>query len=172
MPRKYTTRTIRETRYILANYEEMTNRQMGERLGLNAEQVRNVLRIHGISKAKSRGFRKGCIPHNKGRKLRPETYAKVAPTMFKPGNLPAATKPPGTVRQTKDGPYVKADHRRRWISIRRWVYEKTHGPLPPSHVVIVMPPGDPNNPQPDHLRAISRAEFVKMNAGRAGAQPI
>jgi len=160
----YTFRTIREIKYILENYQEMTNQQIAERLGLRADQVRGVLRARGIRKAPGRGFRKGQAPHNKGRRMRPETYQKVARTMFKPGNLPPATKTPGTIRHTKDGPYVKADHRRRWVSIRRWIWEQTHGPLPPGHVVILSPGADPNQPRPDQLLAITRAELIKKNA--------
>src|SRR5436189_5539728 len=53
-------------------------------------------------KADSR-IKKGNIPVNKGKKMRPEVYARCAGTMFKKGQISKNKLPLGSMRVSKDG---------------------------------------------------------------------
>ena len=162
--RAYTYRTITQVRYILDNYAEMTNREIAERLGITREGVRTVLRRRGIKKQRSYGFRKGSEPHNKGKKMAADTYAKVQRTMFKPGNLPAGTKPIGARRISSDGYHeIKIAHPNHWTSIQRHVWAQHHGPIPAGYIVLFRPDADRANPTPDQLECIPRSQLIVRN---------
>lgn len=78
-------------------------------------------------------FRKGHVPGNKGKKMRPEVYARCAPTMFKKGHRPSKWRPVGSSRINVDG-YVEvkvSDEPPKWLLKHRIVWEQAYGPIPP-----------------------------------------
>ena len=48
-------------------------------------------------------FQKGSVPLNKGKKVSPEVYSKIQPTMFKKGHSPVNHREVGSERINKDG---------------------------------------------------------------------
>lgn len=82
-------------------------------------------------------FRKGHVPGNKGKKMRPDTYARCAPTMFRKGHRPSKWRPVGSWRINVDG-YVEvkvSDAPPKWLLKHRIVWEQANGPIPPGYNV-------------------------------------
>ncbi len=106
-------------------------------------------------------FAKGSVPANKGKKMRPEIYDKLAPTMFKSGHMPINHRPVGSERVNVDG-YVeiKVAEPRKWKLKHRVVWEEQNGPIPRGYN-IQFRDGNPLNVQLDNLYIISRADQLK-----------
>ena len=81
----------------------------------------------------------GHVPHNKGIKMNREVYAKVQPTMYKPGNKPFNTREPNatSIRYDKTGrPYSYTKVKDSlWVLTHRLIWESIYGPIPKGHVV-------------------------------------
>ena len=79
-------------------------------------------------------FTKGHVPANKGKRMRPETYAKVSRTMFKKGNTPVNHREVGSERVNVDGYIeVKVAEPNRWRLKHRVVWEQHNGEIPKGH---------------------------------------
>lgn len=119
-------------------------------------------------------FRAGNVPHNKGRKMAPETYAKCQRTMFRRdgGQVRRPLLTMYTVRHRKKQGgrtelYIRIPDAARpsggkWVSYSRWVWEQAHGPIPPGGVVVHVD-GDQRNCAPDNLRLIDRRVLACLN---------
>ena len=106
-------------------------------------------------------FKPGSIPPNKGKKLAPDVYAKLAPTMFRKGHAPVNHKPVGSERVNVDGYVeVKVAEPNRWRLKHRVVWEAENGEIPPGHNVQFKD-GNPLNVSPDNLYLISRSEQLR-----------
>lgn len=106
-------------------------------------------------------FTKGHTPANKGKKMPPETYAKVAGTMFKKGHINVRTKPVGSERVNVDGYMeVKVAEPNKWRLKHRVVWEKANGPIPQGYNVQFKD-GNPKNITLENLYLISRAQQLK-----------
>lgn len=108
-------------------------------------------------------FKKGHVPHNKGKKMSPEVYAKCAPSMFKKGNTPVNHRPVGSERITVEGYIeVKVAEPRKWRPKHVVVYEEHFGPIPKGHIVVF---ADNNkmNLDPSNLLLITRNENARLN---------
>ena len=81
-------------------------------------------------------FPKGHIPGNKGKKMSPEVYSKVAKTMFKKGRTPHNHREVGSERINKDGYIeIKVAEPNRWKPKHRIVWEQAHGAIPKGYNV-------------------------------------
>lgn len=114
-------------------------------------------------------FKKGCISHNKGKKMSPELYEKCKATMFSKGNRPVNTMPIGTELELSDGYiWVKiddVDHAKKnvnWRQKHRLIYEKHHGPIPKNHRIIFKD-GNRKNFDIDNLACVSMGELSRLN---------
>jgi len=96
--------TDEQEQYLIANYATTSNTDLAKKLGKNnADRVMAKAFRLGLKKSseflseqrkttsKNGQFKKGLIPHNKGKKLSDATKAKLAKTMFKNGNRPHNT---------------------------------------------------------------------------------
>ena len=108
--------TDEQEQYLIANYATTSNTDLAKKLGKNnADRVMAKAFRLGLKKSseflseqrKTLGqngqFKKGLIPHNKGKKLSDATKAKLAKTMFKNGDRPHNALPVGTESEDKDG---------------------------------------------------------------------
>ncbi len=111
--------------------------------------------------AKATRFRKGCIPPNKGKRMSPELYAKLAPTMFKKGHTPGNHKPVGSERVNVDG-YIerKVAEPNKWECKHRIIWRQAHGDIPKGYN-IQFKDGNPLNCTLENLYIISRAEQMQ-----------
>lgn len=168
-----------EVRLLRAHYE--TDAFLGEladTLGLKVSQVYQKAQALGLKKplsyrsragakgaqypeARAHCFQKGHIPQNKGKKMPPEVYAKVARTMFKKGGTPVNHREVGSERVNVDG-YVeiKVAEPNKWRLKSRVVWEQAYGEIPPGSN-IQFKDHNPLNLSLDNLYIITRAEQMK-----------
>ena len=106
-------------------------------------------------------FRKGHKPANKGKRMSPETYSRVAPTMFRKGNVPANHRPVGSERVNVDG-YVeiKMAEPNKWRQKHRVVWEQEYGPIPKGSN-IQFRNGNRQDIRIENLYLISRQDQLK-----------
>lgn len=106
-------------------------------------------------------FTKELVPVNKGKRMSPEVYAKVAPTMFKPGHPSNNRRPVGSERVNADGYIeIKVAEPNKWKCKHRVVWEDHNGHIPRGFN-IQFKDGNPLNVRLDNLYIISRAEQLK-----------
>jgi hypothetical protein len=115
-------------------------------------------------------FKHGQISHNKGKAMTAEMRAKCAPTMFKPGQMPANTKKDGvtTLREGGVTPYIRIE-RGRWKRLAHHVWETAHQTAIPGNHVIRHLDGDRLNCQIENLELVSRAENLARNQNKEKA---
>ena len=137
------------------------------------EEIRVISgRIFSQSEAaKATRFRKGSIPPNKGKRMSPELYAKLAPTMFKKGNTPGNHKPVGSERVNVDG-YIerKVAEPNKWEGKHRIIWKQAHGDIPKG-CNIQFKDGNPLNCTLSNLYLISRANQMKNENGLMARYP-
>lgn len=126
---------------------------------LNGDQAGRLL--PGSQLGASTRFKKGQVPHTKGKRVSPEQYAIMAPHMFKKGNLPHTTKSDGHISLRRD-----ADGREyfwirislgKWQHLHRYLWEKAYGAVPEGYV-ITFKDGDRANCVLENLEMITDAE--------------
>lgn len=149
---------------------------------LTEGQIANFKTKQGIKSGTHGGrFPKGHVPQNKGKKMPPETYAKVQGTMFKKGQMPTNHREIGSERINVDGyTEVKVAERNRWKLKQRVVYEEQHGVKLTSNDVIIFLDGNRQNFDQDNLYRLTRQELARYcqdhlyardpDISRAGAQ--
>lgn len=109
-------------------------------------------------------FEKGHKPMNKGQKMSPEIYAKLAPTMFKKGQEPTNYRPVGSERISVDGYIeIKVKDPRTWRLKHRVIYEQYYGIKLTSNDAIIFLDGNKLNLEIDNLYRMTRAELVRYN---------
>jgi len=161
-----------EEQYLIANYANTSNIELAKTLGkkdanaIGAKASHLKLRKSGqflreSCKARTKGqFKKGLIPHNKGKKLSEETKEKLAKTMFKRGNKPHNTQPVGTEKKDKDGyVWVKIAEPSEWKLKHHIAYGE---PVPTGHKVIFLD-GNKYNFERENLQLVSNAELMNRN---------
>ena len=112
-------------------------------------------------------FKKGNVPHNKGKKMPPELYAKASRTMFKKGHKPHNTRKDGDIslRGDKSGrayKYIRISEA-NWQLLHRVVWEYHNGKIPKGHNVIFKD-GNTMNCNIENLELVSNAENMKRNS--------
>lgn len=81
-------------------------------------------------------FTKGHVSHNKGKKMPPEVYSKVARTMFKKGHSPVNHRDVRSERVNVDGYIeIKVAEPNRWRLKHRVIWEQVNGAIPRGHNV-------------------------------------
>ncbi len=103
-------------------------------MGLNApmERIRMAGKI-GMQHPKSIAtrFHKGHIPTNKGKKVSPEIYEKMSPTMFKKGHINGNKRAVGSERVNVYGYIeIKVAEPNRWRLKHRIIWEQHNGIIP------------------------------------------
>jgi len=165
--------TDEQEQYLIANYATTSNTDLAKKLGKNnADRVMAKAFRLGLKKSseflseqrkttgQSGQFKKGLIPHNKGKKLSDATKAKLAKTMFKRGNKPHNTQPVGTEKKDKDGyVFVKIAEPSEWRLKHHIVYGE---PVPTGHKVIFLD-GNKYNFERGNLQLVSNAELMNRN---------
>lgn len=165
--------TDEQEQYLVAHYATTNNKDLAKKLGKNnADRVMAKAFRLGLKKSseflseqrKTLGqngqFKKGMIPHNKGKKLSDSTKAKLAKTMFKSGNRPHNTLQVGAETQDKYGyVMVKVAEPNVWQYKHHVAYGE---PVPTGHKVIFLD-GNKYNFERDNLQLISNAELMQKN---------
>lgn len=125
-------------------------------------QIASIMKRHKISNGIDSKFKKGQIPHNKGKKLSKEHYEKLKPTMFQKGCKHHA-RPVGSERIDKDGYIrVKTAQPSTWELKSVVVWESYYGKVPEGHIVTFLD-GNNNNFDIENLALISKAENLQLN---------
>lgn len=152
--------------YIPGHVWNETAKAFYEKFGvaLTRSQVKNFCnRFDARSGITNAGcFKKGLIPHNKGKKMKPEIYEKCKETMFKKGNLPHNYRPVGSERVTVDGYVeVKIANPKKWVLKQRLLYEQYHNVKLTKSDVIIFLDGNHLNFSIDNLARLTRAELAR-----------
>ena len=165
--------TDEQEQYLIANYATTSNTDLAKILGKNnADRVMAKAFRLGLKKSKeflseqrktlgqNGQFKKGLIPHNKGKKLSDATKAKLAKTMFKSGDRPHNALPVGAESEDKDGYLmVKIAEPNVW----RYKHHIAFGePVLKGHKVIFLD-GNKYNFERDNLQLVSNAELMLKN---------
>lgn len=121
-------------------------------------------------KAVAARFKKGGVPHNKGKKIEEfmseDGIKRSSATRFKKGHIPGNARPVGWERVDKDGYiWVKVAGRRRMVRKHRWVWETQNGKIPEGYGVAFKD-GDRTNCDIGNLYLLSQADNLrKKTAG-------
>lgn len=158
------------------------NAVLGERLGASPRNVGQRARKLGLKKCEafmrselSGKLQAGAEPWNKGTNY--VAGGRSAETRFKKGEMKGAAQanyvPIGSLRVTKDG-YLERKvtdahpvPARRWVAVHRLVWEQSHGPVAPGHVVVFKPgqlTTDPEAITVEKLEMVSRRELMRRNS--------
>lgn len=130
---------------------------------ITINQIRYYKQSRKIKSKLDMRFKKGRVAVNKGKKMKPEVYAKVARTMFKVGHIPSNHRPVGSERINVYGYIeVKISEPNVWKPKHRWLWEKHNGKIPKS-TVLIFKDNDKLNVCLDNLILISRAENAEIN---------
>lgn len=103
---------------------------------LGLESSREKIQRTGYEASKSPAsiaarFQNGSVPLNKGKKVSPEIYAKMQPTMFKKGQTPVNHRDVGSERVNVDGYIeIKVAEPNRWRLKHRLIWEQVNGAIP------------------------------------------
>lgn len=170
------TATQKEMDYIRRHYLTVPIKRMAAQLGRSHSFVAKRLKALGLQvpadlaeqRRKENLFKKGHVPHNKGKPLTEEVRRKVSRTWFKKGNVPP---------KTKTDLYVSARYHRRdkrwylyireglgkWELLHRHMYKKFVGEIPQNYVVAFKD-GDSLNCITSNLELITRQENMQRNS--------
>lgn len=144
---------------ILRRYPDQSSKKIAEDLGLNINYVYSVAHKHKVKKSEAykrspesgrfhKGvrrypngeFKKGSIPHNKGKKMTPEVYQKVSNTFFKKGQKPINRKEDNAISIRTDTTgigykYIKlADS--KWELYHRYIWKQHYGSIAYGYIVV------------------------------------
>lgn len=152
--------------YIPGHSEGEIREAFLERFGikLSRSQIKNFKSSRGIKSGTVGGrFSPGCIPPNKGKKLRKELYDQLYPTMFRKGNIPLNHREVGSERINKKDGYVmiKVAEPNKWRLKQRVMYEEYHGEVLARNEVVIFLDGNKYNFAKDNLMKLTRSELVR-----------
>ena len=103
-------------------------------LGIESSREKNQRAGYEASKSPASiaaRFQNGSVPLNKGKKVSPEIYAKMQPTMFKKGQTPVNHRDVGSERVNVDGYIeIKVAEPNRWRLKHRVIWEQVNGVIP------------------------------------------
>lgn len=104
-------------------------------------------------------FKKGFVPHNKGKR----GVGGWAPTQFKKGHKPWNYQPVGSERVNTDGYLdVKIADPNKWKTKHVLIWEAANGPVPKDHVLI-FGDGNKKNVKLENLILVSRKQLARLN---------
>jgi hypothetical protein len=132
---------------------------------LTLYQIKSTMGRYSIKNNVDSKFKKGMVAYNKGKKMSPEVYEKIKPTLFKKGHN-INTRPVGSERIDKDGYIeIKVAMPDKWKLKHIEVWESQHGNVPKNHCVIFLD-GDKRNFDINNLALITRAENLYLNKSK------
>jgi len=148
------------------HYPHIHAGKVADMLGCDIIQVYLQALHMGLKKVARKGangrWLKGSVPHNKGKKMKPEVYEKVKKTMFQKGCIPTNTTYDGYERTTKDG-YIEVRIRMGKYRLKHLVeWEKLNGKLPKGHC-LACTDGNKQNTAPENWELITRADNMRRN---------
>ena len=136
------------------------------KLDISCTAIVGAMKRNNIQTGRTGYFRKGNIPHNKGKKMSTEVYEKAKATMFKKGNIPSNYRPVGSERTTVDGyREIKVADPNKWELKHRYIYEQHYGKISKGDMVIFLD-NDKTNLDINNLKCISRKEHLYMNENK------
>ena len=148
MERKRWTQQEEETLIHLYEDPKVFPKDIAKMLGRTLPQVYNKARAMGLNapmerilmagkigmqhpKSIATRFHKGHIPTNKGKKVSPEIYEKMSPTMFKKGHINENKRAVGSERVNVYGYIeIKVAEPNRWRLKHRLIWEQHNGIIP------------------------------------------
>lgn len=162
MKRRYY--TIKEERFIVENYETMTQPELCQKLNRTAASIACKVRMLGLSKTTNKGqFHERQTPWNRGKRHQVKTK-----TQFRKGDLPATAKPENEMYLRKDHEaknmlwYLRPAGQRRVVAYHRFRWEQLNGEIPQGHVVSFRD-GNTMNIADENLVLKSRAQLAREN---------
>lgn len=165
-----TTWEERDLDFLKANYKTSTFREIGICLGKSRSTIKSKVYDLGLKLSEEdltperrNIFQKGLVPHNKGKKMNPETYEKCKGTFFQKGQVCVNKKPIGATRITDGYILIKVAEPNVWDLLHRIVYEKCYGSIPKKHNVNFKD-GNRMNCQPENLFCITKQEQMLNNS--------
>ena len=103
-------------------------------LGLESSLEKNQRAGYETSKSPASiatRFQNGSVPLNKGKKVSPEVYSKIQPTMFKKGSTPVNHRDVGEERVNVYGYIeIKVSEPNTWRLKHRVMWEQVYGTIP------------------------------------------
>lgn len=167
-----------ERLYLQAFYPDMPSQALADKLGVSLQHINKAAKRFNLRKSAAfmaspasgrldgvRGtqhrFQKGCVPRGtpfvKGAQISPATQ-------FKKGSKPVNQQEVGALRINSLGDIdIKvAPGPRNWLSLRRYVWQQVHGPIP-AGMCIVPINGDGHDTRIENLRLLTRAENIAHN---------
>lgn len=131
---------------------------------ITKSQIKSYIGYNKLKTGRNGRFKKGVIPHNKGKKMPEKVYEKAKATMFQKGNKPYNYKPIGSERVTKDGYIeVKVKDTGRWVLKHRYVWENEKGEIPQGYIIIFKD-GDRKNVDINNLLMVKKDINVLINS--------
>jgi len=122
-----------------------------------------------------KGYLKGHVPENKGKKMSAELYSKCSGSMFQKGRLPHNTKSDFSVSYRKDNSgkyywFIRLE-KSVWKPLHRIIYENVHGVKLGKEDCIRFIDKDTNNIHPDNLIYLTNQENMNLNNPRMHYPP-
>lgn len=169
--------------FLIRNNKLRTSQELAELFNeefdtnITKKNIQYFRRNNKVKCGLSMCFKKGHIPHNKGKKwddyMSRESQKNCRTTTFKKGNKSSNAVDIGTEHMRYSG--SKPDDlgylnikvcdgkgNKNWIPKQRYIYEQHYGPIPPGHKVIFAD-GDRFNFDIDNLILVSASEEFIMN---------
>ena len=160
--------------YIMNHYKGVTTNELVDMIKRDLGIDETIIRVRAFKKRYKLNcgvdctFQKGVPSHNKGKKMPPEIYEKLKPTMFKKGNRPHNAQPINSEKLICGYVYVKVNDSLYSKSSDRWrpkqhlIWEEHHKKkVPPKHFVI-FGDGDKNNFDINNLILVTQQEMLYL----------
>lgn len=161
-----TWRTQKQYNFVRDNFEDMSTKEIAERLNLTDTQVRSMYRLLKLRRSESSKFKKGSVPWNKGKSYPTHPNARIR--QFKNGHLPHNTKHDGAIVIRTDNRGRKMKHVRvalsKWEYLHRKIWKDVHGDIPKGHCVVFKN-GNEMDCRLENLECVSRSELLQRNRG-------
>jgi len=178
--------TQEEISVLIKDYQDTSTNELAERFGRTLKSVCTKAFDLGLRKSeeymsgpnspgwkpgnslgRATQFKKGSIPHNKGKKgFDPGGRARAV--QFQPGSKPHNWLPVGTER-INDAGYLErketdtGNPAKDWIGVHRLLWIEHHGPVPKDHYVVFRN-GDKTDLRIENLEAITKREQLARNS--------
>ena len=143
---------------------------------ITAKEIAYFRRNNKLNSGLTGQFKKGNVPHNKGKKqieyMSQESIERTKKTRLKKGNKPKNYRPVGSERITKDGYIeVKVADPNKWETKNKIIYKQYYGDIPEGHKIIYAD-GNKLNNDINNLILVSDNEELIMNRYRLRTENI